>query len=336
MRPLHPIAALLAAFALGCAGRPTAPPALPGAPDHGDALPFGAPIVGVARPHALTKALTRLGSPLSLLMDGDRWMEAVGLDGSRPVWFAARLEPELALLRAADDATRLLTEDLRAAPPDTADTFAPLQINAWLNDNPLPAAFLHVRLAGEAPGPPARSLGDYFGALQSASLSDPPETVASVLGVPPEALAAAQPCLKRLAAARFHRLLTASAPTLLVAQPGGVIDVLVDQDVGEGALLAGLQALPECDETDIDGRIGARIAGPPTKAEVIRAHLDVAAWLRALRTAAAVSALRRLASDARPIALRARSFEEARKQGEIATRLVAPARGAFTELEATL
>ncbi len=160
---------------------------------------------------------------------------ALGLSARAPMTLTVRTSPPTAVLRATEDLSRVLAD-----PPAGG-------LDAWLLTHPLPPAWVHVRIVG-APATPAADadtqLSAWLGALQRFSLTEAPETAAAALEVPPAALSG----VSALGASRCYRLLARDLPTLLRVEAGPdatVVDLLVDLALGEGALLAGLQALPE-------------------------------------------------------------------------------------------
>jgi hypothetical protein len=199
------------------------------------------------QPVALRSALQRLGlssAAEGLSLETLTWL---GIDDTAPVHIGLRGSAPTAVARAVEDVARVLGD-----PPSGG-------LPAWLETHPLPATWLHLRVVGthRAPPPDAEArLGAHFGALQRFTLAEPPAGVAVALDTQPTALTPLAP----LADATLYRLLDAGLPTVLMRSTDGpyqVLDVIIDLDLGPGALVAGLRALPQL----TDAAPGSPLAG---------------------------------------------------------------------------
>lgn len=352
-------AALLAVLAAACgAPPPVAPPPPP--LDLADALPIDAPLTGVVRPRAVEGPLRThipiaADHPALRPLSPDR-LAALGFDPDRPLWIALRGGPLLAVRRAADDAERVLAAP--DAPPASADpadpndadpAFAPdpgpdeptaPALAQWFDDNPLPPAWLHLRLVGPrppidpaAPDPdPTRALSATHGAIQTAALDGPPETLAAALGVDPGALAALDLDAPGLA---VHRLLDAPHPTLVVTRRAPdrlVVDYIWDWELGPHALLDALAALPERrtpDPAAVDVPPDHRIMYPPAPDEIARLRLDHARATDTAHLLGEVAALQGVLGQGRLPVPPLDALRADRRRAERPRRLMAPAADAF-------
>lgn len=351
------LAALLAALATACgAPPPVAPPPPP--LDLADALPIDAPLTGVVRPSAVegplrTHVPIAADHPALQPLTPDR-LAALGFDPDRPLWIAVRGGPLLAVRRAADDAERVLAApdalpasavpafalDPAFAPdPGPADPTAPA-LAQWFDGNPLPPAWLHLRLVGPrppvdpaAPDPdPTRALSAAHGALQTAALDGPPETLAAALGVDPAALAALDLDAPGLA---VHRLLDAPHPTLVVTRHAPdrlVVDYIWDWELGPHALLDALATLPERRTPDpavVSLPPDHRIMHPPAPDEIARLRLDHARATDTAHLLGEVAALQGVLGQGRLPVPPLDALRADRRHAERPRRLMAPAADAF-------
>jgi hypothetical protein len=181
------------------------------------------------------------------------WARTFGIDAKDNVLLAVNATPVSPLDRAAEDLLRLLR-----APPDGG-------LDAWLAVNPLPQAWLHLRVQGAQrvvadraeracnatdsggckPDQSGwRALAQGFGALQSAVVGEAPlETLAVMLDCTPEAVAE----LLLPSGAELHRVLDAERPLILVVRTSAdqrIVDLVLDVGPVFGGLWAGLLALP--------------------------------------------------------------------------------------------
>lgn len=345
-QPCPAIVALLAALVTACgAPPPVAPPPPP--LDLAETLPLDAPLTGVIRPRPLERHLAPHAPVVTThpTLDPLRpdHLTALGLDPDRPLWIALRGGPLLAVRRAADDAERVLAAPdapLGAAEAGPAEPSAPA-LARWFSDTPLPPAWLHLRLAGPRPPldpadasdpDPTRALSATYGAVQSAALDGPPETLAAALGVEPGALARLDLDAPGLV---IHRLLDTPHPTLVATRRADdhlIVDYLWDWELGPHALLDALAALPERrtpDPTTVNLPPDHRIMHPPAPEELARLRLDHARATDTAHLLGEVAALQGVLGQGRlPIppldALRAD-----RRLAERPRRLMAPAADAF-------
>lgn len=316
---------LLGAWASACgpAQRSTPPPPPP--PGFAEMLPPDAPLTAVLRPTALTDGLRGLPVPAPP-HDPTRSLGGLGIDPDGPVWLALRAGPVLGVLRAAEDAERVLADvdpiaDPRLMPGELAGPF-----DRWLRAHPLPPAWIHLRLVGRPAGGPTGPvtpeawLSATQGALATVRAADPAETLAAALetesgpaGAIQAALAAHRPTV--------YRLLDRPLPTAVVvhrrggAHPAVVVDVLWDRDLGAGGLAAAMAALPEAGGAWSERR--AALFGWPAEDELLRLELHHGGWLAAARMLREVQALQTVVGQGpTPAGARARLVE-----GRIAARL---------------
>lgn len=354
-RSLAPALAL--AVLVGCPSprRPTPPPPPP--PDLGRWLPPDAPLTAVAHPAALDRALSGLGlrdaAPLPLAGIGpaiEPALRGLGLDPERPVWLALRAGPVLGVLRAAEDAERVLAD---AAGDPIADPrlspigpFADGPFARWLEAHPLPPTWVHLRLIGHplagpggSPNAPEPWLAQTFGALATVGPDDPAETLAAALDVeagPAGALQAA------LGAHRptVYRLLDRPLPTVVMAHrrqdphPAVIVDVIGDRDLGPGALAAGLAALPEAG--GVWETRSTPPPGPPAPGGLLRLELDHARWLAAARMLAEVGALQRVVGQGPTPAEAHDALAAGRVAARLPERLMAPVQRTLAASHITL
>lgn len=337
------ITALLLAAALTACGAPPTPPTLVPPLDLADTLPRDAPLTGIARATEITDLPAPIGGHEALRWLRPELLAGLGVDPTAPVWFSLRAGPVLAVLGAVDDAERILADAAIPEPP-SADTAAP-ELTRWLTDHPLPPAWLHLRLAGAPdavtdPGTdPGPWLAEHFGGLLTATLDDPPETLAQALGVEASALAALDLHAPGL---RLYRLLDAPLPTLIALRRTPdrvVIDLIWDWDLGPAALLAALAALPERRHPDPSTTpipAAHRVAEPLATGEIARLRLDHARFVDTARMLGDVAALQGVLTQGRlPIP----ALEALRHDRRLADRpraLMAPAAAAFVATGLTL
>ena len=283
------IAALLAVTLAACGGAPDVPTPPP-PPDHSAALPSDAALVGVSRPASLARLIDDLAarspvsmqhlgrSPAGVLAMTD-WAPALGVDPSAPVWFALRIGPSHAVQRCAEDIEKVLDA------PDYAD------FPTWLREHPLPATWLHVRLVATRLN--AGALDDYlsqrFGALQVSRPDDGISALAAALEIDETtaqrvtAAATATPGERVV----IYRLLDEMLPTAIAVRRTTdrvVADWIQDQDLGDGALGAGLVAA-------LEAPTGGTAPGRPDDDEPLRLDLEHARWLDAVRTVGELAVL---------------------------------------------
>lgn len=225
---------------------------------------------------AMAVALRPAAFPTARSPQLARWAVALGLDPQQPWVLSLRTSALSPLVRATEDVARLLK-----TPPAEG-------LEAWLAVNPLPAAWIHVRLVGpardEAPlepcptgasddcaasGQARKALAAQVGALQAEVVGQAPsETLAFLLDATPEGVAA----LTLEPGARLYRPLSAALPAVLMTRLEGeqrVLDLVVDLGPGPGGLVAGFEALPPMPV--------ARLADPGPWVVSGRADLEVAA-----------------------------------------------------------
>jgi hypothetical protein len=325
------VAVCVAVAVAACGGPPSrrspsgpsdAPP-----PDLSSALPPDAAFTATFFPaawRALTEALGQRAvgldqafrkSDAGFTVEAELW-PALGIDERAPAWLAVRGGPVPALLELSDDLERVLN--------------APDAVAAWLNETPMPAAWLHVRLVGTPTTTPpgdatALWLSERFGAIQSVGLDEGSDALAVALESDPHRVAPLHAALVLRGQGRVHRLLEATTPTLVVVSRGPdrvLVDLVQDRGVGPGALAAGLEAalnpsLPADDVLD-------RVDGPPARGEALRAvvaHRSFARWARAMGDAEVVRAA--LQSELIPPEARAAQVQRGRRDAGLPERLAA-------------
>lgn len=336
---------LLAALALACGPAPR--PAPPRPPlDLARHLPADAPLTAVARPAALRDALAAHGlAPALPALPDDAAFTGLGLDPARPVWIALRAGPVLGVLRAAEDAGRVIADG--AADPIIDPRLSPIDpFTRWLDAHPPPPAWVHLRLVGlPAPAPDpapdrAAAIGARHGALAVAHPADPPETLAATLDAPPDAaraLAAAFPGARPT----VYRLLDAALPVaLLVHRPPPregeprpvIVDALFDLDLGPGGLAAAVAALPEARPADAPAPPAARgrVFGEPGQDELLRVGLDHAGWQAAARMVGEVAALQSVIGQGPLTDEAAATLDAGRRRAAEPVALLAPVDGTIT------
>ena len=243
-------------------------------------LPPDAPLSGTVRPTGLVDVLDAIASRseavrerierrgLPKALDTELLAE-LGLDPDRVLAFSVRVGPRLALMRTADDLERLLATH--------AEDF-----DAWIDAHPPPPAWLHVRVVGlEVGGDPTDALQTRFGALQVVRAGEP--LAGALEGDPGRPLPVG---------ATLYRLLALEAPTVVVVQRRGsrtVVDLLIDEGLGVGALSA---AFASIDVSDDPVPAAHRPAAPLPSDALARLHLSHERWGVTIRALGEVVALR--------------------------------------------
>lgn len=327
MRPQNRLPALALLLA-ACGSAPSRPePAAGPAPlDLSAALPPDAPVTATFLLPAVARLFDELGrrapplqqalsqGGLSVLRD-EAMARAFGLDAEQPLWFSLRAGPAEAVNRAADAVEQAVK---------SGDEHA---LGAWLQRGELPPAWLHLRVVG-LPLPVTMDtltlLQERFGAIQAWGPGDPPEALGAALGVEADA---ARDLAPLIGDARLYRLLDADLASVLLLRIEAervVVDLLQDQDLGEGALPAALTALaaPRAGETH-------QVIGPPSQHEVLRLHLDHAGWLLFARTLGEAAALQLVLTREAILADRARLVEAGRQAARRPEALMARSGGVF-------
>ncbi len=304
---------VLAIVFLGCGA---APPVVEDTEALVSELPSDAPLTGTVRPAGLVAALEavagrskavrerieRRGLPKAL---DTELLAGLGVDPDRVLAFAVRVGPRLALLRTADDLERLLATNAEA-------------FDAWIDKHPPPPAWLHVRVAGhEVGGDPEEALQSRFGALQ---VVRPGEPLAGVLEADP-----GRPLPE---GATLYRLLALEAPTVVMVQRRGdrtLVDLIIDEGLGPGALAAGFAAIEVADDPV---PVAHRPIEPLPPDALARFHLSHERWGVTIRALGEVVALR-AALDGPPGPHRGRLYAVARAAARRPALLMDPGAPAF-------
>lgn len=330
------VAALAVLLALGCGGprgggrsRSAAPAPAP-EEDLAALLPLDAPLTAAARPGELVALLGELTarnvalqaslsrSDVGFLLD-PAFFPALGLDAGKPAWFSVRAGPVAAVLQVAEDLARVLQ--------------APEQLDRWLADRTLPAAWSHVRLVGQRKGPsaPETWLGDRYGAVQVLDAGEPAEMWAAAFEIAPERAAALVAALAPLGQPRVCLLLEARRPTAVVlsgAPPRLVVDWVQDAGLGAGGLVEGLLALaaPPAGRESAEGP--ERVAGAPAKGEALRLAITHGPWIRWARATAEVEVVERTLAGLRDggtsVEARGAEMAQARRAAALPETLLGP------------
>lgn len=331
-------AACVALGACGGEGRRRAPSSREVAPaaevDLSGSLPPDAVLTATFRPGDLLALLGALGernvglragferSDAGFLLDPG-FLPAFGIDGQGPAWFSVRSGPLTGILQAAEDLARVFQ--------------APEQFTRWVVENPLPAAWVHVRLVArrntEPEVSPADWLGVRAGAVQMFAPSDGPEMWAAALDTTPAEAQAILGALGPLGDYRVALLLDAERPSAIVFVPSRsqiTIDWVADAGLGRGGLLAGFKALTEPSTTAGPTGAGAaggtdRVAGPPAKGETLRLTLAHAPWMLWSRAMAEIEVIGRALSDAQaPLEVRGVQMAQSRQAAALPQQLLGP------------
>lgn len=218
------------------------------------ALPRGAAIYGVLRPHALR---AHFEPPLPWLGALPQWISPLGLSPHRPLWLSMSWGGAPSAIRAGEDVRRIMSLVASGAGADAE------RLTGWLQRYPRPLAWAHLRLVGRrTSAPDVKALGTAIGGIALMSLDDPLAQWVTTLGTSPASAlslrgrvgAWRQPGTARGPDATYLARLTAfEHPTFLVIRQGSgltVCDVLVGAD-------------PEDDLTEALGMIDSARLGPP-------------------------------------------------------------------------